>query len=335
MAKEECLFTATRDEDEIDQLDREIEQRRIATYSKEALKIAGELDRMLIRHDDFRESLDALSRLFQISREFNIPQGGWLIGEPGTGHKTVYGQFESTLPRSSLFAAGFGCLKVTLRGAPSLGQLTASFLRLYDYPFYRGTEAQLCFRWPIVKELIQTKGTRLIYFHNAERLLRHSGHTRTGSLQYSRPVIDAISELMDDLRVAIVLGGSEALDRLREVSPELAARLTVRLHLRVFGPDRHWRGLLKAFATRFTAVNLQFIDSDPEAKRLHHVTGGRMVHLKRLLVEAVLIAVQEKKATVDGEVLRRALRLVSGFAGQATNPYIPNAQNAGAVAPAG
>jgi hypothetical protein len=334
MAKEQILFTTTRDEDEIDEVDREIEQRRLLMYPKEALKIGGELDRLLILHEDFGNSLTAFDRLFQVAREFNIPQGGWLIGDPGTGHKTLYRQFESTLPKSTLFAPGFGCVRVTLRGAPSLGQLAASLFRRYDYPFHRGTETQLCNRWPIALELVQTKGTRLIYFHNAHCLVGYAGHTRSpGGLHYNRPVVDAICELMDETHVAVVLGGSELLDRLRELSPELESRLTVRMRLRTFDPDAQWRGLLKAFATRFVPVSLKFIDCDPEAKRLHQLTAGRIVHLKRLLVEAVLIAVQQKSAAIDRDIMRRAVDLVGGFAGLRANPYCAKPQNAAPVVP--
>lgn len=322
MAKDELFFVETADQDEIDEIERQIQQRRLAVYSKDALKAGMEVDRIVVLHDDFQKAVKAFDRMFQLSREFSMPQGGILVGEHGSGHKALCRWFEDRVPGSGLYSAGHGFLRVNMSGAPSVGQLVASLLRRCGYPFYKGSEAQLTMRRDIVRDLIDAKGTRLIYFGNAHRMVAQGPSTRTGDeYRYNPNVVDFIGELMDETRVAVVLGGSDRLDKLLQASTQLGKRLTVRMELRRFQPDRNWRALVRAFVTECKVCDLGFVDTDAEAKRLHTMTKGCIQELKRVLTEAVMIATQKRATRIDESHLREAIDVISGFAHLLTNTY--------------
>jgi hypothetical protein len=115
------------------------------------------------------------------------------------------------------------------------------------------------------------------------------------------------------------------LDRLDGIDSHLSDRVAGRHELRYFpsnGVD--WLGLLKAFAKECQGFfDMSFIMSrdGEEAKRLHDATIGNLRRLKRLLTEAVLVAVDAGRRSLDAGVMSTAFTAVHGVHGNFANPY--------------
>lgn len=322
MAKEDLLFTQTADDDHIDEIDRLLAARRLTTYSPGALRVGVELDQLAVLHADFDSALKGLDRMFQLSKEFSMPQGGILVGNPGSGRRTLVSFFENTLPRSQLFAPGFGCVSLRISRAPSIGQLVQGLLRRYDYPFHKGTESRLSMRRNIAFDLVNAKGTRLISIFNAHHLMSPSGPSKSGHVQYDANVVDFICELQEVSKAAVLLCGNQRLDELIAAEPELKSRLSVRMELRQFKANASWLGLLRTISKDFKTMDITLIKDAAQAKRLHSLTQGNLRDLKRVLIEAVLLAAQGGAKAIAETHLQKAVEVIKGFAHQVTNPYV-------------
>ncbi len=313
-------FDAVCNFDEIEAEEREMQKRRIATYRPDALKIVSQISKKYVRHTCFIEGLEAMNRVFQLAREFEMPQGLMLMGSPGVGKSSLFHYFNETLPKSSLFAPGFGCVKIRASAHPTAGQLIASLLRSYKYPFNCSTDKAAYARKDQVIELVKLKGTRLIFIDEAQNLLRQVIRRKNEIGEPDATVF--LSELMDESKVGLVLGGSEALDKLADVDCYLADRISGRVKLTCFAATAEWVRFLNAFADSSSEFDLQILKDEKQAKPLHMASLGSPRHFKRILIEAVLLAAQNHCKAVDVEHLKKAFSLVYGQCSSRTNPYV-------------
>jgi len=325
MAKELSFdpgFTEVPDYDELVVEEARISVRRLSTYSREALKIGIFIDRIFIRYSTFNETLKGFDRAFQLAREMSAPQGFRLVGPTGSGKTALYKYFRESLPRSSLYAPGVGCIGMAVNKIPTAAQIIASILRTYRYPLFKYSERRIYQLKDLATELVVQKGTRLIYFDSAHHFLS----------QVSRRVNDTgepsacsyIGELMDEARVAVVLGGGAALDRLESVAPALADRVVGRYQLAYFpADDKEWVSLLATYVRDAAVVfDIGIILTKGHPKLLHMATNGNLRHVKRLLTEGVLVAAQSGAKQMLPEHLKSAFHLVNGPAASRTNPYV-------------
>jgi hypothetical protein len=321
MAKENHDYCAVADYDELEPEDQEIALRRMKTYSKEALKLGIKVDNIIVMHPAFKDALGALDRVFQIAPQVRMPHGVRLMGPSGSGTSTVSRYFQESLPNSTLFERGYGCVRIRVGTTPSAGRIIASLLRLYDYPFGRGSEREAYWRQPIAFELVRAKGTRLIVFEDAHRLVDTGGGGRYDSESNRTAAASLICELMDEAHVGVVLAGRESLYRLDETHEGLAARVTSSYALYNFAADAAWSGIIKGFVNACTWFDLSHVNGDAQAKLLHLAAAGNLRALKRLLTEAVLVAAEAKCSAINGDHLKEAFVLVYGKAAVARSPY--------------
>lgn len=293
--------------------------RRMQQYSKEALRIGLTVDRIFIKHDRFTQALTAFDRLFQVAPEFDMPHGFRLVGPPGSGKSALYRYFRESLPRSSLFTAGFGAVGVRTGKRPTAGQLVAALLRAYRYPFKSGGASTVYGRRGIVFDLVREKGTRIIFCDEAHHLLKQA--RRAEQPDDEPEATHFLRELIDTARVGLVLAGTDVLDRLHSVDAHLHDRVPGRYALCHFPFDRNWRGLLRGFRKQCTDFDLSLLEDEQEARRLNVASAGGLRRFKRLLTEAVLIAVTAGETRLTVETLARALAAVQGADTMEINPY--------------
>jgi len=112
-----------------------IAARRLQEYSKRALQLAVEVDRIYVNHDQFVKGVVALDRLFQIGPEFEMAQGLRLVGPPGSGKSALFRYFRDSLPRSSLFAAGVWGGRYSRRPEADIGTDGSRLLACLSVPF--------------------------------------------------------------------------------------------------------------------------------------------------------------------------------------------------------
>lgn len=317
MTKPPVTFDELPGYDELSDEERELQARRIATYSKDAIRAGQQVDSIYMFHPPFKAALDGCDRIFHISREFTMPQGMRLFGPPGSGKSSVFKYFSKSLPKSTLFAPGWGCIGIRVYERTTVGHIVAGLLRAYQYPFTKTSEQMIYLKRNLVFELIRQKGTRLIFIDSAHHLL-HRGHPQalmpTGN--------DFLVELMDETQVGIVLAGSEALARDELMSKELLNRISVRCELSDFGPNAQWEGIVKALVKTCSSADLSFLLTQGQPKTLHVATAGNLRALKRLVTEAVMVCVHEQQTEVNREHLRVAFERVFGRPINRMNPYL-------------
>jgi len=321
MSKETDDFCAVADYEELDAEDAAIRQRRIETYSVEALRVGVKVDQITILHTAFKDGLAALDRVFQIAPQVRMPHGIRLVGPTGSGKAELARYFRESLPRSTLFDQGFGCLRVRISTTPSAGHVVASLLRRYRYPFMRRSERLAHWQQDVAFDLVRAKGTRLIIFEKAHRLVdaeRGGRYSRDSNPGTAAGVID---DLVDEVRVGIVLTGQESLGRLAETEPELASRLPTCCDLSDYAANTQWSGIVRGFVKQCTWFDLGAIATDAQVKLLHLACRGNLRALKRLLTEVALVAAQAGARVADLGHLREAFERLNGKSATARNPY--------------
>jgi energy-coupling factor transporter ATP-binding protein EcfA2 len=247
MAKETMLFDAAQNYYELEADEAEVMARRIQTYSQHALKVGLPVDAVFANHTRFKEGLDSISRIFQIAREVSMPHGMRVIGPSGSGKSTLIKYFCDSLPKSSLFAGGFGSVAIRVGKQPTAGEVVAALLRHYKYPFPTVTPSTIPIRKYHAFDLIRMKGTRIVLVDCAHHLL--SQVRRRNNVSGETDATSLLSEMMDETNVGLVLCGQSGLDELLDIEPDLVDRVTGRIELIHFAPDQEWAALLKAFMT--------------------------------------------------------------------------------------
>jgi|GEM_PF-552055 len=317
MSRDLVTFNELPDYDDLSDEECELQARRILTYNKEALRAGQQVDSIYMFHPGFKAAVGGCDRIFQISRELTTAQGMRLFGPPGTGKTSVFNYFSRSLPKSTLFAPGWGCIGIRAYQRTTVGHLVAGLLRAYKYPFTRVSEQLIYLRRNLVFELVRQKGTRLIFIDSAQHLL-HSGKPNSSEPSGN----DFLVELMDETQVGIVLAGDELLGKDELMCKALLNRITVCVDLQNFPANLQWEGVVKALVKACTSVDLGFLLTSGQPKTLHGASNGNLRSLKRLATEAAMVCVQEGGRSVTREHLCTAYDRVVGNVSNRLNPYV-------------
>jgi hypothetical protein len=314
-------FDLTPMSEEISEEQQRTLERRLATYSASAIKLAVKIDRVLVAHTDFNSTLRAMDRVFQLGKELSVPQGVALIGPPGSGKSTTLQYFMASLPTSTLFEAGLGVVRVRLPERPSLGRVVSMMLTKLRYPFPKVSDHTVGAKRGILIEALRSKGTRMIGIDEAGHMcgigVRRAHASRTGN-----EITELCCELMDEAQVALMLCGNEQLSSLDRVDPALGARVTVRQRLKDFADGAMYEGFLTAFKNQSKDFDLSFLVDPHQASNMHKATNGNPRHTKSLFIEGVLVAAERNLSCLNSEVMAEAFARLRGSATLITNPWL-------------
>ena len=212
----------------------------------------------------------------------------------------------------NLFAPGLGVIGFRSCSRPTVGFLIRSLLSAYRYPFISGGETQMYARRGVLIDLIRQKGTRLLFIDEAAGLLTKPTHSRTQKSE-TEPT-DLLREIGDACQISLVLASAECLDAIDQLDPALSQRISVRTELKNFLADGQWLGFLRAYVKQCDVFDLAIITDNSVAKRMHLTTNGNLRQFKRLITEAVLLAVDANRESISVEDLSVAFPLVNGQA---------------------
>lgn len=320
MKKNTAKFTESLDLQTPTPEDLQTYERQIKSYSIHALKTAAVVDKIYVQHTQFANLVGAMERVFQIAPEFDVPNGMLLLGPPGTGKSAAFQFFRGTLPSSSLFTDGDGAVGLRCPKRPRVGHFVTALLKAYRYPFAHGSAQQMYMRRGILFDAIREKGTRLIFVDESQNMLR--SRSASSSHDGDTEVSEFFREMMDECKIALVLSGSQELDAVAGADTALASRLTVRETLSNIELGAQWMAILHAFGRQCSSFDLSGLEDPKLATLLHRATQGNLRSLKRLLIEAVLIAVDAKQNAVDVVVFSKAFGLVFGSAHAQPNVFV-------------
>ena len=302
-----------------DEDERRVRERRLFTYSMQALKIAASVDRVCIVHPDFKASLAGCDRVFQLSRELSQQQAIVLAGSTGVGKTALIRYFRASLPRSSLFEQGFGAIAIRLPSKPTVGHVVGAALRQLRHPFPQVTGHTLAIKRDIVIESLRQRGTRLLFIDEAH-YLREQAKMRSRAID-GTSVTDCLRELVDEVPLGLCLAGTSDLLQLHETDRHLDNRISARFQLRDFSEGSMWKAFLSAFRKHCTHVDLSIIESAEHVGKLHTASAGNLRVFKRLITEAVLVSAEANAIAITDEHFARAFDRVSGDVKRIGNPY--------------
>ncbi|MGA0609449.1 AAA family ATPase [Caldimonas sp. KR1-144] len=300
-------------------------RRRMATYSVEALIVAQEVDRTFVIDVQFKLALQACDRAFQLSRVLSTPQGAHVHGPTGTGKSTLAQYFKWSLPPSSLFEADYGALAIRLSGRPSPGEIISAILRRLRHPFPNVTNTTHYIKRDLAIEILNLKGTKLIFVDEGQHLAKQrrvlvKDGTSTGKYTYAS---ELLRELMDDTKVGLVILSDSTLTSLHEVDPALDGRISTSVKFEDYVDVRAWLGFLQAACKQCKSFDLTWLCDAEPAKLLLVATEGNKRQFKLLVTEAVLVAVDAGRHSLDMRTLRTAFDRLFGIDSPMTNPYAP------------
>ncbi len=308
------------DFDSLEEDEQKLQQRRIFMYSPAAIRAAAEVDRRMVNYQAFADAMQGIDRVFQLGRELTVQQGLSVTGPSGSGKTALARYFLSSLPKSTLFEDGYGAFAIRLPSRPTVGQVVGTLLRRLRYPFPQVNGRTLDAKRQVLIDAFGQKGTRLIFVDEAHHLLAQGrAHARDAAVFGN--VSDLLRELMDEARVALVLLGTDELDELARIDEHLANRVSARLQLKGLDSPAHWHGFVRSFIRSSSAVDLGFLSAPVEAQRLYTATHANLRSFKRLVTEAVLVALDDGKKAVAVEHLRLAYDRVNGKDAGVENPY--------------
>lgn len=171
MSFSSTTFSESLEPDSLQSIDPTTHERRLKTYSLDALRVAADLERIFVKHPQFNQIIDSLDRLFQLGTELETPLGFRLVGPPGVGKSAAFAYFRKTLPPSTFFDKPSAALEIRVPKKPHAGVLIKALLRAVEYPFSEGTYKQLYARRAVVFEALRAKGTRLLWIDEAHHLI--------------------------------------------------------------------------------------------------------------------------------------------------------------------
>jgi Bacterial TniB protein len=307
-------FDDPEDEDE-----RRTKERRMFMYSTKALAAAVSVEKIHILFPDFKTGLDISDRIYQLGRVLDTPQGAVIFGAPGTCKTTLARYFISALPPSDLFQKGMGAIYIRMRANPSQGQLLSTLLRAMKYPFTEVRASRLGQMRDVVIEALQQKGTKLIFVDQAHCL---SNQVRTKHKDvHETAVSDTLREIIEEVHCGMVLLADASFQGLEKIDSALADRITVRHTMAHFGPNAIWNAFLESFAKSIVVVDATILNSTECQSSTHIATDGNRRRFRRLIVEAVLIAVDAAAPILLESHFALAYERTAGEDTLRSNPY--------------
>jgi hypothetical protein len=299
--------------------DGEVQARRMAMYSVRAITVAQGVARMYILFPQIKAALAAFDRIYQLSRAVSIPQGALLIGPPGSSKTSVAHYFMQSLPPAPEVVDGFGALYVRMRPGASAGMIVSQLLYAVRHPFTHVRSDRIMPMRDLACEALQHKGTRLLFVDEAQCLsLRGRGRMAEDR---DTSAANMLREIMDRAGVGLVLMADHRLPRLDQVDGALADRVSVSLSMSHFENDGAWTAFLRGLVHNVQTPSLRLLIDGPTRAATHAATGGSRRATMRLVIEAVLIAVDAEADEVSLAHLQLAFQRTRGTNHEIPNPY--------------
>ncbi|WP_183485930.1 TniB family NTP-binding protein [Mitsuaria sp. BK037] len=305
--------------DQLDDDDENVQARRMSMYSPRAIKAARSLSNAYILFPQIKAALAAFDRVYQLSRDVAIPQGVLLIGPPGSSKTSAAHYFMQSLPPASDVVDGFGALYVRMRPGATAGLIVSQVLNAVRHPFTNVRHDRLAPMRDIACEALQHKGTRLLFVDEAQSLTQR-GRGRVVD-ERDTSAANMLREIMDRAGIGLVLLADQRLPGLDHVDRALADRVSVRLSLSHFDNDAAWAAFLTGLTRCVDQPSMKLFANTAARAATHTATAGSRRATMRLVVEALLIAVDAEAAEVTQAHLQLAFQRTRGPGHELPNPY--------------
>ncbi len=286
-------------------------------YSAKALAAGRELRNVVIRHPSFHKALELVANVVEVGNGAGVFSGLRVMAPSGSGKSLLIECLKKNTINSPFLEGEFSVIRTELKESPSVSQIQSGLLENFKY----GLMDQVRRRQNnndvhrVLLAAIREHRVQLIVLDEFQHVFS------TSNDKVSTPVFDWLKRLMNMTQVPVVLVGTELMDRLGPVDPQLTSRIPTTIKLMPFLHNVEWIGFLAALAQQCTAVDISLISKAPVATQLFGISKGVIRPLKALLVQAVVMAVNADEKELTVERLYAAYSMVYGPEIAAENPF--------------
>lgn len=244
-----------------------------------------------IEHQEASRLMRKLQRLYEMPKRPRMP--GLLIAGPSfCGKTTLALEFLARHPREDVLGEDASRIPVAFANAPTTADLEKLFQRILDglgCPDL-GQVAPGGTRRQRILTTARKVGLQVMFIDEIHNALN-------GSANKQRTMLTEIKELSNDMKVCIVLLGTQAAVQFTSVTEEIATRFPADW-LPVWEHGPQFRGLLKAFGQSIPLR--QASDLPALSERLYEMCEGSLGQLAELLELAATRAIRGSGRMVKG-----------------------------------
>lgn len=290
-------------------------ERYFAPFTSQAIEAGRKIERVIVNHSSFVAARDQLIRLADRAHKLKDPGGLLLVGDSGTGKDCLIEEMKALFPSSNLMNGTHRPLLVAhTEAAPSIGDYLGKLLIQVGYEFAKFGKTDNSARREILVEAMIACRVQLLLINEFQHVLEGK------RIKLGHSFADWFKRLYDDTRVPMVFLGTPDTLRIEGINEQFASRFSGRYYLRPLGLTPEFFGVLKAFDNAVPGLTPAGLGTSAFAYRIHAATGGVMRPLKRLIKEAVMVAVAASDSKLTLDHFRVAYRCVHGEKGE--NPFV-------------
>ncbi|MFF7058094.1 TniB family NTP-binding protein [Achromobacter spanius] len=293
----------------------------MTNYGAAAISAGSALADVIVPHPAFEGVLQYVLNAIQVGNQAGIFTGV-RVTAPAGGGKTLLMSYLGDILRRGLSDTGsVPLISASLKEDPSVSQIQGDLLAKFSYAMASSIQrsrgrANNNDVNQILVSAIKHQGVKVVVLDEFQHVYYSSG------TKVATPVIDWLKRLINATGVPVVLLGTEMMDSLGAIDPQLTSRVPVAVKLAHFRLGPEWLGFLKGLADTCKATDLTPSYKNKEwAGAIFRATSGSPRLLKALLVQAVLLAVEKEKPSLSAELLRQAYSLQTGASSNEENPF--------------
>lgn len=283
---------------------------------------------IIITHPTLAMAIKCHSEAINTIDSMNNSRGFSVVGPSGVGKTTFASLLQSIYP-SQRNQEGFEqhIIYCSVPPKPTLKGLALSLFTALNDPFDgdipqirgRNVERELTAR---CIKLIKECKVRAIIFDECQHL------TKKPDSENTYIATDWLKTLMDNTKIVVILMGLDSTMQLFQQNEQLERRFSSTIKLRRFdwfesASRSEFLGVLHAFQNNLSQFEFPVLTSQEMSFRFYSATGGLLAYIAKLLNQAILDAIQDKREVVDIkhlEVAYEKTMRVSNF-DTAENPF--------------
>lgn len=283
-------------------------------YSTKALRVRRELYEMVVGHSSFKQALDGIGRVIQLGNDLGAPIGMSLIAPSGCGKS-----FLIDLLKRNAFGWPFlndqSVLVAALKEAPTVAHIQTELLNCFKYPIpirpSASTNAKVN---SVLVEAVSRRKMQLIAIDEYQHVLL------CGKDGVRRSINDWLKRFMTLTELPVLLTGTDELAGSLTADAQISTRISGTYRLLPFKHDEEWLGILAAYEEKCDAVDLAPLRTE-FSWDVYLASQGVFRTLKGLILEAVMIAVDDKAPVICKKHLGTAFQRFFGPASTRENPF--------------